>query len=67
MPDIRSTDKRRRGATTAFRLTQETVGRPISRAQALRVARGILARAERERLEAADVEAARGIQWEDIG
>lgn len=38
-------------------------GRPISRAEALRIAQQILERSENERLERAELEAARGIQW----
>jgi hypothetical protein len=41
------------------------VGRAISRAEALQGVREILERAERERMELADREAARGIQWDD--
>ena len=39
---------------------QEVLGRFISRAEALRIAREILDRAERERLDIAEYEAARG-------
>ena len=41
------------------------IGRFISRAEALRIARKILEQAERERLIFAEYEAARGIQWEN--
>ena len=43
---------------------QSGIGRPISRDEALFIARRILEQAERERLEVADLEAVRGIQWE---
>ena len=35
-----------------------------SREEALRIARGVLERAERERIELAEQEAKRGLQWE---
>lgn len=40
-------------------------GRRVSRAEALRIVQAIGERAERERFEVADQEAARGIHWED--
>ena len=43
----------------------KVIGRFISRAEALRIAREILEQAERERLVIAEYEAARGIQWEN--
>lgn len=43
--------------------TKPTIGRRISRAEALQISRSILDRAERERLALADFEAERGIQW----
>jgi len=46
-------------------ISQEVLGRSITRAEALRIAREILEQAERERLIFAEYEAARGIQWED--
>lgn len=39
--------------------------RAVSRAEAVRIARGILKRAERERLTIAENEARRGIEWDD--
>lgn len=51
--------------TTAANKLQEMVGRPVSRAEALRTARAILERAEQERLALAENEARVGIQWED--
>ena len=44
---------------------EDVIGRPISRVEALRIVRQILEQAERERIEMAEFEAARGIQWED--
>ena len=44
---------------------QPAIGRPITQAEALRIACQILEQAERERLEIAEFEATRGIQWED--
>ena len=40
-------------------------GRAVSRTEAIRIASGILTRAERERLALAENEARRGIQWND--
>ena len=42
-------------------------GQPIPRADALAIARDTLLRAERERLEIADAEAGRGIQYNEDG
>jgi hypothetical protein len=58
-------ERRRRGASSVAWLFEGVVGRPISRAEALRIASQILERAERERLELAEWEAKRGIQWEE--
>lgn len=52
-------------AMVTMSIHQEVLGRFISRAEALRIARGILDQAERERLVIAEYEAARGIQWEN--
>lgn len=41
------------------------VGRPVSRAEALRIAQDILETAERERCEFVEWEASRGLRWED--
>ena len=57
-------ESRRRNALTASWVVEGMIGRPISRTQALRIARQVMERAERERLELADWEAKRGIQWE---
>lgn len=58
-------DRRSRDQATIILILQSVIGRPISRAEALCIVRQILEKAERERLEIADFEAARGIQWED--
>ena len=47
------------------KLRETAAGRPVSRGEAIRIALGILTRAERERLTLAENEARRGIQWED--
>ena len=47
------------------KLRETAPGRPVSRGEAIRIALGILTRAERERLTLAENEARRGIQWED--
>lgn len=58
-------ERRRRDAAVTMSIYQEVLGRFISRAEALRIAREILETAERERLFLAEYEAARGIQWEN--
>ncbi|MGH8615951.1 MAG: hypothetical protein ACREYF_29055 [Gammaproteobacteria bacterium] len=58
--------ERRRDASTVAWIIENLVGRPISRADALRIASQILERAERERMELSEWEAKRGIQW-DVG
>lgn len=65
VPDIWYIDKRQQESATFAEALQEKVGKPISRAEALQIARRALERAERRRLEVAEYEAARGIQWED--
>ena len=45
--------------------SESVIGRPISRAEALQIARQILVCAEQERLQFAEWEAKRGIQWEE--
>jgi hypothetical protein len=57
-------ERRRRDASTVAWILESVIGRPISRADALRIASQILERAERERMELAEWEAKRGIQWE---
>jgi hypothetical protein len=42
-----------------------TIGRPISRAEALRISSQVLELAERERMEFAEWDAQPGIQWEE--
>lgn len=59
------TERRKRDATVTMSIYHEILGRIISRAEALRIAREILERAESERLSFVNYEAARGIQWED--
>jgi len=39
------------------------IGRPVTRAEALRIAREIIERAENERIQFAEGEGKRGIQW----
>ena len=46
-------------------LIKKVATRPVSRAKAIRIAHGILKRAERERLTLAVNEAGQGIQWDD--
>jgi len=64
MPDPWLLEKRRRDAVVTVSIYQEVIGRFISRSEALRISRHILERAERERMEIAEWEAKRGIQWE---
>lgn len=64
-PDFWFIEKRRRDTSTAVRILESSVGRAISRAEALRIARRIIERAERERMQFALWEATRGIQWEE--
>ncbi len=56
-------ERQRRDVSTAAWVLEAVIGRAISRAEALRIARQILERAERERIEIAEWEARRGIQW----
>ncbi|MCP9443511.1 MAG: hypothetical protein NNA20_13105 [Nitrospira sp.] len=58
-------ERRRRDAVVTMSIYKEVLGRFISRAEALRIARETLEQAERERLLFAEYEAARGIQWEN--
>lgn len=64
VPDYWFFERRRRDAATVAWILEDVVGRPISRMEALRIASQILERAERERIELAEWEARRGIQWE---
>lgn len=65
MPDLWLIEKKRRDAVVTMSIYQEVIGRFISRSEALRVARQILVSAEQERLQLAEWEAKRGIQWEE--
>ncbi len=56
-------DRRRQTQATACVVIESIGHRRISRDEALRIARQILERAERERIEIAEWEANRGIQW----
>ena len=58
-------ERQRRDSSTVTWVLQSVIGRPISRVEALRIAESILERAERERMELAEWEAKRGIQWEE--
>ena len=58
-------ERRRRDASTVTWILESVIGRKISRAEALQIARQILVCAERERIQLAEWEAKRGIQWEE--
>ena len=58
--------RQRRDTATATWISDSVVGRRVTRAEALRLARQIMERAERERARFAEWEAARGIQWEQV-
>ncbi|WP_417911019.1 hypothetical protein [Candidatus Electronema sp. PJ] len=64
-PDIWFFEKRRRDTATVALVFEGMIGRRISRAEALRIAEKILKEAERKRIEFAEWEASRGIQWGD--
>ena len=64
-PDYWFWDRRRRGASSGALVFEGVIGRSISRAEALRIARQIIECAERERIQLAEWEAKRGIQWEE--
>ncbi|MBN1984633.1 MAG: hypothetical protein JW795_24115 [Chitinivibrionales bacterium] len=64
IPDPWFYEMRRRDASSTVSLFKEAIGKPISRIEALRIARQILEQAEKERIEIAEFEAKRGIQWE---
>lgn len=59
-------DRRRRDASTISLLLDGVIGRPISRTEALQIARQIIESAEQERIQLAEWEAKRGIQWEEV-
>ena len=56
---------RRRYTSTVTSTLEGEVGTPISRAEALQIASQILVQAENERIELAELESERGVQWED--
>lgn len=66
MPDPWLVEKFRRDAAVTMSIYQEIIGRFISRSEALKLARRILEQAEQERLAIAEMEAARGIDWEPL-
>ena len=57
--------KQNRSAATVSDEIKKAATRAVTRAEAIRIARGILKRAERERLTLAENEARRGIEWDD--
>ncbi|MFZ5812562.1 MAG: hypothetical protein ACOY4F_11005 [Thermodesulfobacteriota bacterium] len=64
MVDPWQEEKRKRDLTVTMSIYKGIFGRVVTRAEALRIAKEILKRAEGERLAFAEEEAARGIQWE---
>ncbi|HUS58806.1 MAG TPA: hypothetical protein VM141_09155 [Planctomycetota bacterium] len=64
VPDIWYSAKRIEDAATASSFLDGAIGRPISRAEALRIVDSILVRAERERAELAENEATHIIELE---
>jgi len=65
IPDLSRRELRYQANSAMTSAAQRQIGRPISRAEALRIARRALERAERERLAIAEAEAMRGLQWEN--
>ena len=63
--DIWLWDRRRRDASSVSLVFGNVIGRSISRTEALRIVRQIIERAEQERIQLAELEAVRGIQWEE--
>jgi hypothetical protein len=57
-------ERRQRSAVITSSIYQDIIGRLISRSEALRIARKILEKAETERIEIFEWEAAHGIQWD---
>jgi len=57
-------DRRRQIATSVGSLFRPIVGRPITILEARRIALEVLARAEQDRVQFAEAEARRGIDWE---
>jgi hypothetical protein len=64
-PDIWFPEKSRRDTSTVAVFFEGVIGRRISFAEARRIAQKILEQAERKRIEFAEWEASRGIQWEE--
>jgi hypothetical protein len=52
-------------ATRSVFSFQRRIGRQVSRSDALRIVKNILVQAEQERLEVAEFEAERGLQWDE--
>jgi hypothetical protein len=65
IPDPWIIEKRKQNSTTTISIFQPFKGRMITFAEAIIIGQQILEEAERKRLEYAQIEAARGIQWED--
>lgn len=65
IPDVWSDERRRRDTATLIKVFDMPIGRPISRRQALLLARQILHQAEQNRAIFAVSEAQRGIHWEE--
>lgn len=59
-------DRRSLYASTVVLFLDGVIGRPISRTEALQIARQIIESAEQERIQLAEWEAKRGIQWEEV-
>ena len=59
-------DRRSLYASTISSFLDGVIGRPISRTEALQIARQIIESAEQERIQLAEWEAKRGIQWEEV-
>ncbi len=66
VPDYWFLDRRRLDASTIALVLDGVIGRPISRTEALQIARQIIESAEQERIQLAEWEAKRGIQWEEV-
>ncbi len=65
LPDQWLAELFQRDATVTSSIYREIAGRFISRSEAFKIARSIMEDAERERLEAAEIEAAHGFVWGD--
>lgn len=66
IPDVWFIGNQRRDTATVAWIIDNVVGRRITRAEALRLARQIIEQAERERIQLVEWEASRGIQWEQV-